>query len=104
MKPEPRKEGAHPGALRSWRMGLLLFLPFAWVWACAETHLALHDGVGELRPHRGQLSGQMQVQVPTATESLAPATTSQILPPPPEVHDAIVAKLNHALKTLVAEQ
>ncbi len=98
MKPEPQTESARPRALRLWRLIVLFILPFAWIWACAETHLALLDRVGEPGPHRGQLPSQVQVQVPAATESLAPGTTPQTFPSPPEVHEAIVAKLNQALK------
>ena len=104
MKPEPRKEGTRLRALPPWRLIVLFILPFAWVWACAETHLALLDGVGESGPHRGQLPSQMQVQVPAATESPAPGTTPQTLPPIPDLHEAIVAKLNQALRTLADKQ
>lgn len=104
MKPEPRKEGTRLRALPPWRLVVLFILPFAWVWACAETHLALLDGVGEGGPHREQLPSKVQVQAQTATESPASDTTPQTLPAPPEVHEAIVAKLNQALRTLADEQ
>ena len=104
MKPEPRKEGTRPRALPPWRLIVLFILPFAWVWACAETHLALLDGAGESGLHRGQLPSQMQIPMPAASEAQGSGTTPQTLPSPPEVHEAIVAKLNQALRTLGDEQ
>lgn len=104
MKPEPRKESTRPRALPPWRLAVLFILPFAWVWACAETHLALLDEVGELGPHREQLSSQMQVQAPAETKSLASGTAPQTHSSPPGVHEAIVTKLNQALITLADNQ
>jgi len=104
MKPDPRKESTRPRALPPWRLVVLFILPFAWIWACAETHLALLDGDGESGPHGGQLPSHVQLQVPAATEAQAAGTTQETLLSPPEVHEAIVAKLNQALRTLAAEQ
>jgi len=104
MKPEPPKESTRPRALPPWRLVVLFILPFAWIWACAETHLALHDGVGESGPHREQLSSQMQVQALAETKSLVSGTAPQTRSSPPEVHEAIVTKLNQALRTLADKQ
>lgn len=103
MKPEPRKESTRlPAlpALHAWRLIVLFILPFAWVWTCAETHLALRDGVAAAVVSRGQL----QSKSPAVSEVPLPSTTPQILPPPPELHEVIVAKLNQALRTLADEQ